>query len=827
MLWWQVLGTIFILLFTFLPLFFESRLKYRSLAIGGGLLYLWSFAFLPWVSLDIDCILNDLTGGFLPLLEGLGITTSLFIDFFGSGNLQQLANSGSVLSHYAFNPSGALLYIYYPASHINLFFYSLLTIPSIYALFVIIAGILSFLPFFRGFHKLIAGLLSFLGLFLVLPLLISGLPLIDSWGTTGEFTPGLIAWLLNAKLGAGLWLALLLALPMMIASGERIYAGVEDEDSLDYDTGDGNEGNPLVALALSIPGKAWVILGSSLFLITFFFLPWIKYDTAAHQTNLAQLSQLPESITAPLCAIQDLESDCEIYDAPWPFIDLQVQEVMTELSQDSTLTGASIFIRPFGSNLVWQIVMIGMIALATIHLIWSVIFLTQYDNSDDVPLNTLIVSISAPLMLIFFLVSLFYFPKTEVWGTTQHYQLGLLMNTALADVGVGALLALVASFFMMLGGFREILEFLDAQSLRMVALGIIISLIVGIVLAVMALVMAGTSESCALEGIVAPPTPIPTPTPNYPPTPFTLAPEENAVSICPGGTAYTTWDAIIPPAPQNTDILFAFDISPSMDDAISSAEEGALSLMTELSSSMENIRFGVVAFEDEVDFPYKLYQPLTDNFSSVETSINKLKILNGAAEAYLRVMYESYSDSSIGWEPRARKYLVFFTDENIRQEEPGRDLINGTNDDLLMGTVLNKLKEENIVVVLFTSESAIIPYWERDVFTTTGGTAALLSDTSQFAEVINQVITELSMQIDSLTIEAAPSQYSSWVSAAAVEGLEVGAEERAAQFDIEITVPEGYYTPGTYPLTISALGDGVPYDSYNINLTIPENCPRP
>ena len=243
---------------------------------------------------------------------------------------------------------------------------------------------------------------------------------------------------------------------------------------------------------------------------------------------------------------------------------------------------------------------------------------------------------------------------------------------------------------------------------------------------------------------------------------------------------------------------------------------------------MDSVRFGVIAFEDEIEFAYNLYQPLTNNYSIVEGGILGLKTENrNAEEAYLRVMYESYSDTSIGWEPRARKYLVFFSDEDVRDEEPGRDLKYGTSDDLLVGTVLNKLKEENIVVVLFTSESDLIPYWERDVLSTTGGTAALLSDTSQFAEVVNQVITELSMQIDSLTIEAEPSQYSSWVNAATVEGMEVGAEERTAQFDIEIAVPEGYYTPGTYPLIIFALGDGVPYDSYNINLTIPDNCPRP
>ena len=828
MLWWQILVTILILLFSFTPLFFENRLKYRSLAIGGGLLFLWSFIALPWVSLDVDCFLNELTGGFLPLIESLGIASDVFIGIFASDNIQTLAEGGSMIGKYAFNPSGILLYLYYPASHTNVFFYTLLSLPALYALLVFTAGILSFLPFFRGFHKLTAGLLSFFGLFIIFPLLVSGLPLIDSWGTTGEFAPGLIAWLLNAKLGTGLWLALLLALPMMIASGERIYAGVEDESSLGYESSENDGGNPLVALALNIPGKFWVIFGSILFLVAFFFLPWIKYDPIAYQSNLTELNQLPESINPLLCAAQDLSPECEIYNEPWPFIDIQVQEIKSELAQGSKLTGLSIFLRPLGSNLVWQIAIIGIIILAIINLLWSIIFLTQFDNSDDVPLNTLIVSISAPLLLLFFFVSLLYFPKLEVFGSTQHYQLGLLMNTALADVGIGALLALLASFLMMLGGFREILEFLDAESLRVVAMGIIIALIGGLVLGGMAMVMASSSESCALGGVVAPPTPTPTPTPNYPPTPFTIAPDEGSVIICPGGSAHTTWDATIPSAPQNTDILFAFDLSGSMGDTISAAQQDALSLMNELSSSMDNVRFGVVSFEDVINYPYVLEQPLTSDYETVEAEIKKLDIYSRAAdEAHIRVMFEGYSDASIGWDSRARRYLVFFTDVEAGEEEPGRDLEYGTSDDLTLGSVVNKLKEENILVVLFTPDADLIPYWERDIFTTTGGTAALLSNDTQFADVVSEVITELSMQIDTLTVETAPGEYAAWVSAPSLPGMEIGSEDRTAQFDIQIAVPEGFYTPGTYPLTISALGDGVPYDNYTLNLIIPDDCPRP
>ena len=834
MLWWLWLGTFLILLIAIVPLFFENKFKYRSLAIGGGLLYLWSFFLLPWVSLDIICILDAISGGLAPLLEALGVTVDVISTLFGSEDVQALVDSGTLIGHYAFHPSGALLTVYYPVTQINSFFLTVLWMPAVYAVIVVIFGTLSFLPIFRGILKTISALLSVVGLLIVMPLLVVGLPLIDSWGTAGEFIPGLAAWILGAHLGIGAWLALLAALPMMIIGGERIYAGLQEEAAEFGRASDENA--PGIGAILNVPGKAWILIGSLVFLVAFFFLPWIEYDSLNYQTNITGLNTMADTISGPLCALQGLDSDCELYDPPWPFMDANLQEVQAKLAQGDTLTGTTLSLHPFSTNMVMLIALYGAVAIAIINLIWAVIFLTQFDNSDDMPINHIIIAFSTPLLFVFGVALLLHYPDVEMFGTVKNYPLELLMNIATAKVGYGAIIGIFSLFLVVLGGFREEIDFLNDHTVRVVVLGVALGFFVALGLLVLGLVLRST-DACDFGYVEPPPaaaTPIPTATatptstPAYPPTPFRTTPNANLVTVCPGGEATLPWDVYIPPLPQSADILFAFDLSPSMEDTISEAQRSALNLMQTIAGSVEDVRFGVIGFSDMVDYPYVLVQPLTSDFASVQSGVNQLRLQEGAAEAYVRVMYESYSDQSIGWGENSRRFLVFFADEPIEPDDPGRDGIFETADDLDVNSIHNQLINNNIYMIFIggDTDQVTFDYW-NNLSTQTGGMGVLLSDASELTVLVNNVITTVSRHIDALNASATTGSFRNWVSSTPLTDLDVGIEGINVRMDVVLIVPEDFYTPGNYELIITALGDGALYATKEISVIIPEDCFKP
>lgn len=829
MILWLWLGAIVLLLFAIVPIFIKGRLKYHSLAIGGGALYLWSFFLLPWVSLGLLCLVGTLAGGLAPVFEFLGIGSDIVIALFGSEELQTLWESGTVVGHFAFNPSGALLTLYYPINEIDWYFLTLLWLPAIYAFIVVAAGILSMFPIFPTFQRFFSGLLFFVGLFVIFPLLLSGLPLIDSWGTSGEFVPGLAAWILNADMGFGAWLAALVALPMMIISTERIYAGLQanaGDYSDQYDTS-----NSIAELIFAVPGKVWTIIASVLFIVSFFFLPWIQYDTDAYQVNLANLNNLAPALSTPLCALNGLASGCALYEAPWPFIDDQVQAIQSNISNGRTISGLSMAIRPFSSNAVMQFALISSVLLVVFNLVWAIVALIQQEDNPDRPFNRFITSLTMPLALVCGVLLFLHYPDIEVFATAQHYQLALLMTTALAKVGYGAGIAVVAIFLLALGAFRELMEFFSEESLKPVVL----SIIFGVLIAVVSFITMGVlriTATCELQGIepsaaIATPFATATTTSSFPPTAFQVAENASSVNLCPGGQARMNWPVSLPPTVQQTDILLAFDLSASMDETILEARENAVQLMQAISNSLENVHFGVIGFADELEYPYELFQPITNDFTILDDSLNQMRQQAGSAdEAYLRVMYESYSDSNIGWRLNSRRFLVFFADEHLRNTEPGRDGRSGTSDDLIQANVINQLTDQNIIMVVFGPQQSVVSSWSTYVHQT-GGQAVLLSNDGQMGSLVNDVIMAISRTIASLDIDVEPIEFDRWVTTSSYTDIEVGLEEQILQMDLLLQVEDGFHNSGNYDLTISAVGDGIAFASRTLRVIIPTDCPKP
>lgn len=94
--------------------------------------------------------------------------------------------------------------------------------------------------------------------------------------------------------------------------------------------------------------------------------------------------------------------------------------------------------------------------------------------------------------------------------------------------------------------------------------------------------------------------------------------------------------------------------------------------MTSLRGLIPDLQFGVVDFRDYPispygspgDWPYLLRQAITGDDAAVQTAINAMSAGGGNdyEEAYTLVLYESYSDSAIGWRPDTSRFLIMFGD---------------------------------------------------------------------------------------------------------------------------------------------------------------------
>lgn len=196
------------------------------------------------------------------------------------------------------------------------------------------------------------------------------------------------------------------------------------------------------------------------------------------------------------------------------------------------------------------------------------------------------------------------------------------------------------------------------------------------------------------------------------------------VDLCFSGEANVPLEDAIPRTIGHTDVLFAFDQSGSMGGMIQGAKEDATRLMRTLAARIGRERFGVAGFSDYIDFPYRMYQPLTGELEAVQQAINDLTLVDGGdiPEAYGRMMYESYADPAIGWREDARRYLVIFGDSYPHDPDAGRDELLGTSDDLILENVLNQMS---------ASETSLIYVADPGV----GGDASLLQQWADWTEV--------------------------------------------------------------------------------------------
>jgi len=206
-------------------------------------------------------------------------------------------------------------------------------------------------------------------------------------------------------------------------------------------------------------------------------------------------------------------------------------------------------------------------------------------------------------------------------------------------------------------------------------------------------------------------------------------------------------------SPAATDVLFVFDTTVSMKDAIGEGRSAIPEAMSEIAAAVPDPRFGLVEVNDydEVLKPggfeygigeghpaWKLHVPITADRSQIAAGILKLSADGGgdSPEAYGRALFESVTNPAIGWRAGARGVIVLVADnvphdddlnEGIPAEslalpspfdtgaDPGADGMVGSGDDLdWQGTVLPTLAAEDkrLEYVDYLGAPQYLPYWQ-------------------------------------------------------------------------------------------------------------------
>ncbi|MEA1893822.1 MAG: vWA domain-containing protein [Euryarchaeota archaeon] len=231
------------------------------------------------------------------------------------------------------------------------------------------------------------------------------------------------------------------------------------------------------------------------------------------------------------------------------------------------------------------------------------------------------------------------------------------------------------------------------------------------------------------------------------------------------------------------DILFAMDLTGSMGGELDAMKSESKAVMNAVNVMIPDSRFGLVSYMDyngtytttEIgstpetytalygdaagsgDYPYKLDEPLTTDISAVEAAINGLTLGWGAdgPQDYPRIIYESYSDSDIGFRTDAVKILIMIgdapphdtdfdydgdTNPDNTGGDPGRDELMGTDDDLDFQTVVADAADNGIVILAVHGTGYGVKAWEY-MAEETDGAYFKLDNAAELPDVILDLIT--------------------------------------------------------------------------------------
>ena len=298
------------------------------------------------------------------------------------------------------------------------------------------------------------------------------------------------------------------------------------------------------------------------------------------------------------------------------------------------------------------------------------------------------------------------------------------------------------------------------------------------------------------------------------------------------------------------DVVFLLDVSGSMGSELGEVQEESVAIMEALRDLVPDSAFGVASFVDyngftdslygttygsDDDYAYRLDQNVTESIGAVRDALDGITLEYGedAPEAYSRALWEmQYLD----WREDSKRIVILFGDAYPHDRtffgedfgvDPGRDEIEGTDDDLVFVEVVEQLVDARISVIGVNSDPDSTRPVEFFQYVTaeTGGAYFELTEAADIPEAVVALIEEEVSTIDRLTVQVAagPAGVDEWLAVSPPVYTGVGSFE-SQTFEVDICPAAGDAAEGRYDFDLAVDGDGVALETVPISIDYTRRC---
>ena len=171
-----------------------------------------------------------------------------------------------------------------------------------------------------------------------------------------------------------------------------------------------------------------------------------------------------------------------------------------------------------------------------------------------------------------------------------------------------------------------------------------------------------------------------TPDPSEP----ALQPAKVDIALSPGQEKTVHYDFNLATEEQMLDVFFLIDVSGSMQDAIDGTGRAMKDIVTKLTNSGIDVRFGVGEYRSYTQAPvYRRVLDITNDCAAVEEALESLIASGGGEETQLEALYQVArgesrpgvnvvvpSDQDATWRGDATRVIIHTTDEPISEGPP-------------------------------------------------------------------------------------------------------------------------------------------------------------
>lgn len=268
-------------------------------------------------------------------------------------------------------------------------------------------------------------------------------PNFDSWGAGGNFWAGLIALIAGARMGWGVWAALIGLLFLILG-------GVMEIDQ---------SRRPERLYSSSLPPEprpAWErkvlpLIGAMLLLLSFSVLPWVRFAPPAHLLDVPGWQWIADvvldfpryvGLESPPTQLQEL---WRIFERP------ELRHLLEWAQRGTSSTGLGLVTSQFPVAFGLRLVLLLMLAVGVVTFAWCLVSLAEMGLEIDRGV-TLGYGLAAAAV---FVLLLWYLPKVDTLGIKDDFWPSLLLLVGSSRAGIGVWSALIGLVLIATGAWWD------------------------------------------------------------------------------------------------------------------------------------------------------------------------------------------------------------------------------------------------------------------------------------------------------------------------------------------------------------------------------------